>query len=204
MVGIEKNGVVKSREFNETFSNIGIVGSPTIENNILSNTLKDNYVSFDINSTITDWEFKIGFTPQTVVQAYNSIISRGTPGFQLYTAKNESTVKLELNGSTTLNTMSVTMGNRYLIHCSYDGTTITTVLSNKTQGTSDTYTATTSNLSLNGTWRLGITQSGNYGYDGLIYMDDVYFRVGAEKFSPATNTTSISSYQITSNNFYEL
>jgi len=198
---ITKTGIFTGYALNENGQNYNIIGSPIISNKILSGTTKGNYISFDI-STSTDIEFRIGFKFKTVSQAYNGLISRGTPGFQFYTKNGTNSLIMELFGNTqVLSFSNLVIDIDYILSFSYSGSTFTATLSSS--ASSETKTGSYSNFDMSGTWRLGVTQSGNYGYDGLIYLEQLLVKSNGETYAPSVSTC-ISDYQISCEEFYEI
>lgn len=200
---IKKNGCIVGNEFNETQQNFTVVGSPTLSDSILSNTSKNNYVSFTINNDTTEWEIDEYFTVQTISQSYNAIISRGSPGFQAYLKKGNTTLTLELNGSLAMITHNITVGHSYKIVLNSHNGVLTSTLTDLNDNTEQSGTYNLS-LSISGTWRLGITQSGNYGFDGSIDLSRFLLKLNDKlSYSPALNI-GLSDYQIVSEEFYEI
>lgn len=198
---IYKNGILKGNEFNEIKQNFNIIGNPIISNKILYDTSKNNYVSFNINSS-SNITFQIGFKYKTVSQAYNGLISKESPGFQFYTKKDTDSLIMELFSNTPIITFTDLVDDRdYILSFSYSNSTFTATLYSSVDSVSKTYSGV--DFDMSGTWRLGITQSGNYGYDGFIYMDKILITSNGKSYAPAIST-SVSSYQITCEEFYEI
>lgn len=164
-----------------------VVGSPTINNMILSNTTSANYVKFNCGTnTIDVWEMSIDFVfPTNPAQSYNALISRVSSGFQIFNKTSGNGLQIEINGSEQIITFGdLVRGNNYNINIKYNAGSWVAVLTNKDTSATSTKTTTTSNVwFLSGEFRFGLTQSGNYGYDDSINLATSYIKIGTTKYN---------------------
>lgn len=158
-----------------------VVGTPTItDDGIASGFSSSNYLTFALNSsTSQNWEMEfIIKTPasNSIIENYIAIISRHSTPFQVYCTKSASTSTLgywniEL-GENKILRMSLYWNTNYKLSIvNHNGIITLNVLNLDTNNTDSISTSQTYEIYLNGTWRLGVTQSGNFGFQGSIDLN---------------------------------
>lgn len=154
-------------------SKFTIVGSPTItDDGVISSSTKNNYLTLNLNYPNSDiWEIKQEFNiAENGTEPYIGLISRGSPGFQIYSKRSEKNLTFEIGGTTGLSTFyNINYDVNYKITVkSLGGGNYQWILFNLDNGNSATKTFSGEQVYLDGAFRIGLTQSSNYGYSGSI------------------------------------
>ena len=176
------------------------VGSPIVTSDgIASGFTTSNYLSFSLNyPNSTNWEIEEEFIYNGYTN-YGAIISSTTPHFQLYFGGNaENKLFLELaNNNGTINDRvegfenqpACIIGHKYKIQLKRKNNKYDFILNDLTVNTTFSVLNfvlpdTVSDMIINATYRLGLTQSGNYAFNGSIDLKQFSITVdGVEVFS---------------------
>lgn len=216
-----KNGVIKGNKFNERFANLNIVGNPTIQNNVVSNFGSANYLvtSYNINlsnaweghvkvktGTITTQQmiFSIGSGNSNATRFGYSLYIWSNGGFGFNTSYNGTSWGITSQNNTAVQANTIYWlkfgwnKSAYYIKLSTDGITFNDYVS--VNGTSPIYRHR--DYDTIGVWHQG---SAGCGWTGEIYLDEFYLSEnGSGVYAPALDIPSISDYQTTSVEFYEI
>lgn len=223
---ITKAGIVKGNEFNEYLQNMTMVGNVTVNDGIASGFTTSNYFKLPVLKVgLNPWEINVAF----MITSYDGG-SYAYPIFIINGASymNEGGVLLQISQTRQVVSYGFQSGinPKWDIGTSYGSTELlintlyyAKVLFNGTQYviklSTDNSTWTTE-ATINSTkviqqdddcvCFIGYRNSLNWAYlNGSIYLKNFTIKVNDKLvYSPALNKTTISKYQTTANNFYEI
>lgn len=208
---IYKNGIVKGTELNESYANFTVQGSLNIEDNIVSGFSKSNYITIpNMSFGSSTWDVYFSVKTASDINTNQGILSFSSGyTFGFVVAEGDCLISLGEGGSSFSigeKRVAITANTSYDFKISFDGTAYTlSILENGIYVIKGTINSSTK-LPLNlGTMRVGLHRHGNSFFLGTFDLSKFSIVVGEKTiYSPAVNKASISDYQITANEFYEI
>ena len=178
--GMDRDALVQL--FNDLPYNVGyeVVGSPTINNGVVSGFSVNDYLKLNNTSNSTSWEIYTEFIFD-YYNGYQGLFSIASPHFQVFISSS-ATYSLSLehryNAVEVISNQQMTSGHKYSLSIKHNNGHYQTRLYNMTrQELNSEKEFDGTSVSLSGLLRFGITQSGNYYWHGSQDIANTYIKV---------------------------